>query len=147
MALPAPPGSRQVNQDQIAEELGVVQQTVSAWEKGRAIPEPGQVERIAEVLGLDGFELHVLVAQAYKERNKELEPEVKRGHEAVQELKRFTDTYSEFHASYEEIVETVRLLAVELAQLSSAVTALAEDVAVIKKRTDPGPVKRRRPPG
>lgn len=136
-----------MTQPQVADEIGVLQQTVSAWEKGRAIPQPGLVPKIAEVLGLDAFELYDLVAQAYNERTSELEPEVKRGHEAVQELKRFTDTYSEFHASYEEIVETVRVLAVELAQLSSAITALAEDVAVIKKRTDPGPVKRRRPPG
>lgn len=134
-----------VRQGQIAEELGVEQQTVSNWETGRTIP-VDHPERLAEVLNIDRLELLDLIAHAQSERAAEAEIEAERGQAAVRELQRFTDTYGQFHASYEEIVETVRLLAAEMKKLSRAVTGLARDVAEIKGRGAPErpPTKRTR---
>jgi transcriptional regulator with XRE-family HTH domain len=45
-------------QEQVAQHLGVSQQTISRWEKGLALPRPGRVVQLAELLELDARWLH-----------------------------------------------------------------------------------------
>lgn len=41
-----------MNQAQLAEKLGVSQQAVSSWLKGRAVPEPERMAQIEDLLGI-----------------------------------------------------------------------------------------------
>lgn len=41
-----------MNQSMLAERLGVSQQAVSSWVKGRALPEPERMAAIEEILGI-----------------------------------------------------------------------------------------------
>lgn len=41
-----------MNQSTLAKRLGVSQQAVSAWLKGRALPEPERMGQIEEILGI-----------------------------------------------------------------------------------------------
>lgn len=41
-----------MNQARLAEKLGVTQQAVSAWLKGRALPEPERMAAIEQLLGI-----------------------------------------------------------------------------------------------
>lgn len=50
-----------LSQDAMAEALNVAQATISAWESGATYPSPGRVFALAELLGLDGLELHRLI--------------------------------------------------------------------------------------
>lgn len=47
-------------QAEIADRLGVTQQTVSRWENGDSLPRPRRLLEIAELLGLDSSTLHRL---------------------------------------------------------------------------------------
>lgn len=47
-----------LGQAELAEKLGVSQQTVSRWEGGQALPRPRRVDELAEILRLDGVRLH-----------------------------------------------------------------------------------------
>ena len=49
-----------LGQAQLAERLGVRQQTVSRWEQGLALPRPARVLELAHVLDLDPGHLHRL---------------------------------------------------------------------------------------
>jgi transcriptional regulator with XRE-family HTH domain len=49
-----------MGQEQLAASLGVRQQTVSRWEHGLAVPRPGRVVELAELLGLEPGRLHRL---------------------------------------------------------------------------------------
>lgn len=44
---------RGLGQEQVAQQLGVSQQTVSRWEKGLALPRPDRVRQLAALLHLD----------------------------------------------------------------------------------------------
>jgi transcriptional regulator with XRE-family HTH domain len=46
-----------LGQLELAERLGVSQQTVSRWEKGLALPRPGRVQELARELELDARRL------------------------------------------------------------------------------------------
>lgn len=47
-------------QAELANRLGVTQQTVSRWENGDSLPRPRRLLEIAELLGLDSATLHRL---------------------------------------------------------------------------------------
>ena len=49
--------ARQLTQEQLAEQLFVTRQTVSAWETGKALPDLETLERIAAALGVESTEL------------------------------------------------------------------------------------------
>jgi transcriptional regulator with XRE-family HTH domain len=49
---------RGLDQAELAEQLGVTQQSVSRWEHGKALPRPQRVRQLAELLGLDVGRLH-----------------------------------------------------------------------------------------
>ncbi len=46
-----------LEQTDLARELGVQQQTVSKWERARAVPKPERIRRLAEVLRVDVADL------------------------------------------------------------------------------------------
>lgn len=58
-----------MNQSRLAEKLGVSQQAVSSWLKGRALPEP---ERMAEIEKLLGIPMRDWVEPAAPESSEEL---------------------------------------------------------------------------
>jgi transcriptional regulator with XRE-family HTH domain len=49
---------RGLDQSELAERLGVTQQSISRWEHGQALPRPQRVRQLAEELGLDVGRLH-----------------------------------------------------------------------------------------
>ncbi len=73
------------SQAELAERLGVSQQTVSRWESGAAIPQPERIIALAELLGLE--EVRLLGYAGYL-------PKADRSH-----------YWEEFRTMYEGIVE------------------------------------------
>ena len=62
---------RGLTQDDVAEKLNVVRQTVSLYENGRRYPDPTSYERIAEVLGVSKSELQKALRYEVKEQANE----------------------------------------------------------------------------
>lgn len=50
--------TRGLEQGELAELLGVTQQTVSKWETGVTVPRPARIAALARALGLDAGVLH-----------------------------------------------------------------------------------------
>jgi len=58
---------RGLTQQQIADRMGQKQPNVAAWLSGRRIPHQGNLERLAEVMGMDADQLLALL---YRRRAK-----------------------------------------------------------------------------
>lgn len=55
---------KELNQSEVAEELGVTQATISHWETGATVPHPSQWKRISAVYGLSMAKLLDLFGEA-----------------------------------------------------------------------------------
>lgn len=142
-SVPTPSG-RKLTQRQLGAQLGASQQTVSSWENGTALPEPKYLPKLAEVLGWEIHELYSLHAVAQGEVLEEAQEEAQEGRDAVHAMERFTDTYSQFHAAYEEIGETVRYLKAMADQMAQRFDEFERRVRAIESSiTDLTPKKPR----
>lgn len=56
-------------QEDLAELLGVAQQTVSRWETGQALPRPRRIDQLAQVLRLDRDRLYRAVGYVVDDRS------------------------------------------------------------------------------
>ena len=61
-----------LGQEQVAEQLGVSQQTVSRWEHGTALPRPARVVSLARLLDVDSGHLHRLAGYLPEDEQSDL---------------------------------------------------------------------------
>jgi transcriptional regulator with XRE-family HTH domain len=114
-----------MTQVELADKVGVGSGQVSKWERGLSLPSPRKLAKIAAVLGLDVAELAERFADAGQEdaliARRQLS-DVRRDLEyALDQVKRFVDTYAEFHAEYQRIGDQVNQLSADIAEIKQAV--------------------------
>lgn len=56
------------SQKQLASEMGVSYQMVQRWERGRAMPQPKSLRKLAEVFGIDGAALLAAVKESARQK-------------------------------------------------------------------------------
>ena len=61
-----------LGQEQVAEQVGVSQQTVSRWEHGTALPRPARVVSLARLLDVDSGHLHRLAGYLPEDEQSDL---------------------------------------------------------------------------
>lgn len=114
-----------LTQAKLAPLVEVEQGQVSRWERGLSIPTERSLERLAAALGVDLADLTALALAAAQEEAAEARRElgdVRRDLEyALDQVKRFVDTYGEFHAEYQRIGEQVNQLAEDIAEIKQVV--------------------------
>ncbi len=77
-----------LGQEQVADKLGVSQQTVSRWEKGLALPRPSRVSELAVLLDLDGAHLHRLAGYLPEHERSARNPEFLDAYAGISEMTR-----------------------------------------------------------
>jgi transcriptional regulator with XRE-family HTH domain len=124
-----------LTQKDVALALGITQQTVSNWEDKESIPAAKYYERLADVLQVDMLEFLHWITDAHRERGEKVRREnvdlrrdlaratellvdaARRFDQGTADIKRFSDTYQAFHASYERIERQLDELTGQMAQL------------------------------
>ena len=100
-------------QETLAQQLGVVRQTVSKWEKGLSVPDAELLQKIAEVLEVDVGEL--LGASAVSEKD---------NGEIAQQLVRINEQLAIKNRRARRVWKTIGIVAAVVASLNILMMAL-----------------------
>ena len=100
-------------QETLAQQLGVVRQTVSKWEKGLSVPDAELLQKIAEVLEVDVGELLGAAAVSEKDNG-----------EIAQQLVRINEQLAIKNRRARRVWKTIGIVAAVVASLNILMMAL-----------------------
>lgn len=143
--------SRFRTQTELGREVGISQQTISAYLRGDRPPEPEHVHALAAALDVAEAELALLTSRAHADESKETQRRNKRLEEQSKRFERFADKYEELGHEYGALgghvaflVENAKtagpafsLLGEQLTRVVEQLGRLAEQLDRVVERLDP----------